>query len=196
MIEYLKIVLGVVIFGIQHSGLSAYPIKYRIIDRWSKRVYSLIFNLTSILSLAASFLLIGFWDWLYFITSPESIQLPLAILGSILILLGLIIAGKASQVISVSTVADMRTDRKPQLVTGGIYSRIRHPLYLATILLFLGLICLYPFPQVAVFSGSMIGYILVGSYLEERKLVLQYGQEYLDYRKKAGFILPRLRKPE
>ena len=98
----------------------------------------------------------------------------------------------ASRVISVSTVADMRTDRKAELVTTGIYSRVRHPLYLATVLVLIALALVYPFPRVTVFALCLMFYTLVGAYFEERKLVLHYGDEYRKYRKTAGFILPKL----
>jgi protein-S-isoprenylcysteine O-methyltransferase Ste14 len=96
-------------------------------------------------------------------------------------------------VISVSTVADMRTDRKAELVTDGIYSRIRHPLYLATILVLLAVILIYPFPIVAVFSLCLMTYTMIGAYFEERKLVRHYGDQYLQYKKNAGFMLPKIR---
>ncbi len=196
MLQYLMILVGVAVFGLQHSGLSALRVKDWIIDRWGKTGYAQIYKITSVLALLFSFLSMGFWDWFYFLTSPEHVQPALFLLGWGLIALGLFLASKASQVISVSTVADMRTDRKPELVTAGIYSRTRHPLYLATIILVFGMALVYPFPNVIVYSLSLGAYVLIGTFLEERKLVLQYGQAYQDYRKKTGFILPRLRKPE
>ena len=194
MVEQLLIIVSVLLFGLQHSGLSALRVKGRIIDRWGKVGYARLFNGSSILTVALAFFSMNFWGWLYFLTNPEAVQPVLLFPGVILIALGLIVSTKASQAISVSTVADMRTDRKPQLVTDGIYSRIRHPLYLATILLLLGMAAVYPFTNVLVFALSLIGYVLVGAWLEERKLLLQYGQEYLEYRKKAGFMVPVLRR--
>jgi len=194
LVEQLLIIVSVLLFGLQHSGLSALRVKGRIIDRWGKVGYARLFNGSSILTVALAFFSMNFWGWLYFLTNPEAVQPVLLFPGVILIALGLIVSTKASQAISVSTVADMRTDRRPQLVTDGIYSRIRHPLYLATILLLLGMAAVYPFANVLVFALSLIGYVLVGAWLEERKLVLQYGQEYLEYRKKAGFMVPVLRR--
>ena len=86
----------------------------------------------------------------------------------------------------------MRKDRKPELISAGIYSRVRHPLYLATILTFGAMALIYPFPVVIVFALSMIAYTIIGAYFEERKLVMQYGDEYNEYKKQAGFILPWL----
>jgi len=194
LVEQLLIIVSVLLFGLQHSGLSALRVKGRIIDRWGKVGYARLFNGSSILTVALAFFSMNFWGWLYFLTNPEAVQPVLLFPGVILIALGLIVSTKASQAISVSTVADMRTDRRPQLVTDGIYSRIRHPLYLATILLLLGMAAVYPFTNVLVFALSLIGYVLVGAWLEERKLLLQYGQEYLEYRKKAGFMVPVLRR--
>jgi protein-S-isoprenylcysteine O-methyltransferase Ste14 len=194
--EQLLILFGVFVFGLQHSGLSTLKVKEKIINRWGKVGYAQLFNGTSILALALAFLTMNFWGWFYFVTDPELVQPVLFLSGAVMIAMGLIVSAKASQVISVSTVADMRTDRKPELVTDGIYSRIRHPLYLATILLLLGMAAVYPFTNVLVFALSLSAYVLVGAWLEERKLVLHYGQEYLEYRKIAGFILPGPRRHE
>ncbi|MCK5266117.1 MAG: isoprenylcysteine carboxylmethyltransferase family protein [Candidatus Thorarchaeota archaeon] len=191
MIEYVIVVLTSSLFGMQHSGLSSLRVKERIIDKWGKEGYARIFNFTSILTLLIAFLSMNFWNWLYFITDPSQIQsLPFG-LGILFAIAGIAVAAKASQVISVSTVSDMRTDRKPELITGGLYAQIRHPLYLATILIFGAMALIYPFPVVIVFALSMIAYTIIGAYFEERKLVLQYGDEYNEYKKQAGFILPR-----
>jgi len=192
LIEYALIILASSIFGIQHSGVSSLSVKSWIIDKWGKKGYARLFNTTSVLTLLLAFLSMNFWNWLYFLTEPALIQPILLIIGILLFVSGAIIAMQASKVISVSTVADMRTDRRPELVTDGIYARVRHPLYLATIMVFGAMAFLYPFPVVIVFALSMIVYTIMGALLEERKLLLHYGQEYRDYKKKAGFILPRL----
>ncbi len=191
LIEYVVIILASTLFGLQHSGLSSLRIKERIIDRWGKNGYGNIFTATSVLTLLLAFLSMNFWDWLYFITEPMLVQPILFIIGILLGVSGVVVAMKASAVISVSTVADMRTDRKAELVTDGIYARVRHPLYLATVLVFGAMAFLYPFLVVIVFASSMILYTMIGAYFEEQKLMTHYGQEYTDYKKQAGFILPR-----
>lgn len=192
MFEYLYIILASTLFGLQHSGMSALRIKGKIIDKWGKNGYSRIFTTSSVITLLIAFLSMGFWDWVYFIVNPNLIQpLPFG-LGVLLGIIGVVIALMASRVISVSTVADMRTDRKAMLVTDGIYARIRHPLYLATVLVLLAMALIYPFMPVIVFSLCMILYTMIGAYFEEQKLVLHYGDEYLEYKKQAGFILPRI----
>ena len=193
MLEYVIVILASSLFGLQHSGLSSLRVKEILIDRWGKEGYARIFNTTSMLTLLIAFLSMNFWDWIYFITQPALIQPLLIILGILLGLGGAVVAMMASRVISVSTVADMRTDRKAELITDGIYFRVRHPLYLATVLVFSALALIYPFPAVIVFSLCMISYTMIGAYFEERKLVKHYGDEYLEYKRTAGFILPKLR---
>ncbi|MFW9787041.1 MAG: methyltransferase family protein [Candidatus Thorarchaeota archaeon] len=193
MIEYIIVVLACSLFGLQHSGLSAWRIKTGIIKRWGKTGYARIFTITSIFTLLIAFLSMNFRNWFYFILAPATINLALLMFGVISGVLGAVLAVMASRVISVSTVADMQPDRKAELITSGLYSRIRHPLYLAVFLLFGALALIYPFPVVIVFSLSMISYTIIGAYLEEKKLIKYYGDEYLEYKKKTGFILPKLR---
>lgn len=192
MIEYVYIIIASTLFGLQHSGLSALRVKGRIIKRWGKRMNARIYSITSVVTLLIAFLSMNFRGWLYFITQPSQINLPLFLLGIISGVGGVILASIASKVISVSTVADMQPERKAELVTDGPYSRIRHPLYLAVFLIFSALALIYPFPVVIVFSLSMICYTVIGAFLEERKLVRYYGDEYLEYKKKAGFIFPKI----
>ena len=196
MIEYVIVIVMSSMFGLQHSGISSLQVKERIIDRWGKRGYANIFNITSAVTLFAAFLSMNFWNWLYFIFDPAMVQ-PLLFITGILAMIGsIVISIKASKVISVSTVADMRTDRKPELITGGLYARIRHPLYLATILGFGAVGLIYPFPTVIVFALSMILYTMIGAFFEERKLIRHYGDEYRNYKKHAGFILPKISSSE
>jgi protein-S-isoprenylcysteine O-methyltransferase Ste14 len=192
MIEHLVVILASTIFGIQHSGVSSLSVKTKIIHRWGKETYSSLFSITSVVSLVLAFLSMNYWDWFYFITNPSLIQPFLIIPGIILLIGGILIATKASSVISVSTVADMRTDRKPELVTDGLYSRIRHPLYLATIMVFGSIGLIYPVPIVFTFVLCMITYTMIGAYFEERKLIVQYGDAYREYKKRVGFILPKI----
>ena len=122
MLNIILTFVMVCLFGIQHSGLSSRKVKNRIIDNWGKQGYSRLFTVTSVLALGLAFLTIPLEIWLYPLTTLPSIFLA----GGILVVLGGIITYFVSKVIDVSTVADMRTDRKPELITTRIYSRIRH----------------------------------------------------------------------
>jgi protein-S-isoprenylcysteine O-methyltransferase Ste14 len=73
--------------------------------------------------------------------------------------------------------------------TSGILSIIRHPWYSATILLvWAGSAELYV-------SSSLVNviltvYIFIGTILEERKLIVEYGEKYQEYRKSVSMLFP------
>jgi protein-S-isoprenylcysteine O-methyltransferase Ste14 len=76
------------------------------------------------------------------------------------------------------------------LTTTGAYGIARHPLYLT------GLLILWCFPILTTgtlaFDAAITLYILIGSELEERRLIVQFGEEYLRYRKKVARLIPFL----
>ncbi len=74
-----------------------------------------------------------------------------------------------------------------KLDTTGILSKTRHPWYLAAILL----IWSRGFDISIVFTNIVLTiYLSVGTILEERKLLIEYGQEYRDYQKNVSMLFP------
>jgi protein-S-isoprenylcysteine O-methyltransferase Ste14 len=178
-------------FGLQHSGISSNRVKTRLINKCGKKSYSGIFTMTSLIMLWIAIQSLHYTEWLNFLNRDPSLNLSLFLPGLLLIIIGVIIGIFASKIISLSTVADMRSDRQEKLETGGIYGKIRHPLYLSSIMVFIGLAFVYPVSRIILFSITFCIYILIGGYLEEKKLIQHYGQEYLEYRKKVGFLIPK-----
>ena len=84
-----------------------------------------------------------------------------------------------------------RPPRRAPLRTDGILGVIRHPWYTATLLLLaFGL----PYTDVNLaWRGVLAAYVLVGTELEERKLLAEFGEEYAAYRRRVGRFVPRLR---
>lgn len=79
-----------------------------------------------------------------------------------------------------------------RLVTWGPYRYVRHPSYLGYFLIFLGLFSLWPhlltlFPLIAV-----PGYIRV-TLEEERLLLRRFGDQFLEYQRRTGLFIPKLR---
>jgi protein-S-isoprenylcysteine O-methyltransferase Ste14 len=75
-----------------------------------------------------------------------------------------------------------------RLVISGIYRFTRHPLYLFSIL-FLWCKPTMPLPWF-VFSSVATLYFLVGSLLEEKKMVQLYGNQYREYQKTVSWLIP------
>ena len=80
-----------------------------------------------------------------------------------------------------------------ELVTRGLYSLVRHPMYLASLLV----IWLSPGMSLntLVLFVLMSLYFFVGSVHEERLLVAQFGEEYEAYRARVPRIIPWLKLP-
>lgn len=73
------------------------------------------------------------------------------------------------------------------LDTSGILSVVRHPWYTGGILI----IWARPLDLGAILTNIVItAYFVVGAHLEERKLGVQFGQEYIDYQKRVSMFLP------
>lgn len=101
--------------------------------------------------------------------------------------------------------------RQTKIITTGFYSVVRHPQYLGIIIMTLGIsiMCFEWKGSLGIFikyvlgTGYLIledvwiawliqalGYILL-AHFEERHLLREYGEEYLQYRQKVPFMLPR-----
>ncbi|HEC34500.1 MAG TPA: DUF1295 domain-containing protein [Chloroflexi bacterium] len=83
--------------------------------------------------------------------------------------------------------------QKSNLVTTGIYSRVRHPMYLSNILLALGWALLFRGIHALLCVPIWILCYGVLIFFEEKGLEEEYGEEYQEYRRKVPWrIVPRL----
>jgi len=74
-----------------------------------------------------------------------------------------------------------------ELDTSGVLGITRHPWYLATLLL----IWARQLDASAMFVNVILtAYLIVGTYLEEKKLVREFGEKYLIYQKRVSMLIP------
>jgi protein-S-isoprenylcysteine O-methyltransferase Ste14 len=76
------------------------------------------------------------------------------------------------------------------LVKQGLNAWVRHPLYLGTLFLLLGFFLFSPSYKNLLFVVISILYLIIGSLLEEQKLLKQYGKEYAEYRESVNMLIP------
>ena len=86
--------------------------------------------------------------------------------------------------------AEGLTDK--ELVTTGVYGIVRHPLYVAGIIIFTFS------PRITV-NGLTISvladlYFLFGMFIEERRFLKIFGDQYREYMKKVPMMVPRLKR--
>ena len=83
---------------------------------------------------------------------------------------------------------------KPGVIRKGVFSIVRHPIYLAEILLYLGLLMLN---MSLAATGAWIVAIIFLHYIsryEERLLLERFGEEYEQYMQKVPMWIPRVRR--
>lgn len=76
----------------------------------------------------------------------------------------------------------------------GILQHVRHPIYSGTILIVIGFFLFNPSMATLISVSCVLVYLPVGIYLEERKLIKQFGDQYVSYKKEVPSIFPRFKK--
>lgn len=74
-----------------------------------------------------------------------------------------------------------------QLVTRGLYSRIRNPMYVFSTLMILGVVIAYQHPIFLLFPAALIGLQITRARIEARVLEDAFGDEYRSYRSRTWF---------
>ena len=81
---------------------------------------------------------------------------------------------------------------KMELKIEGILKYVRHPVYAGLILVITGFFLFLPNLPTLISCLCMLGYLPVGIWLEEKKLMAAFGEKYMNYRKNVPSIIPRL----
>lgn len=192
---YALVAFGWVAFYILHSVLASFTIKNLAAKHLGKAypAYRLTYNLFNLL--------------LFVFLVYQQQQLPVILLfepthtmaygGWILLVTGFVIGFFSFSKYSLKEFSGWQqiTQSKQQqlnLNTGGLNKYVRHPLYLATILLLLGYWLLKPHASATIFVSISFVYLYVGTRLEEQKLINQFGKTYLNYMQTTPMFFPRL----
>lgn len=181
-------------FGLQHSGMARRAFKRRITRVIPEGLERSTYVLASSLAVLALCLL---WQpvpvMLWRLTAPLAVGCL-----TVLAAAGLLLAGKASFAIDHFALFGLRQSGVvhgpgPQgFVTPGAYGRVRHPIYLGTLVL------LWAVPVMTLghlaFSAGLTAYTVIGARLEERDLLVTFGDTYRRYRDTVPMLIPRLRR--
>lgn len=82
----------------------------------------------------------------------------------------------------------IKRERKKSLITRGPYAIVRHPLYLAGILV---LITNMKMAQLDLLATLLIsGYFVIGAFIEEKRFLSVYGEEYGKYKQQVSMFIP------
>jgi protein-S-isoprenylcysteine O-methyltransferase Ste14 len=112
----------------------------------------------------------------------------IGLLGSIA---GLVVELRAKVELGDSYSADARVWNEQQLVTRGLYGLVRHPIYLGSIALWLGIgLGVASWSALAIIVGTLVPALYWRSRLEERLLRERFGRQYAAYRSRVPMLSP------
>lgn len=193
----LVLIIAIMVWGFVHSLLATVATKAHVrqllgpgVDRWYRLAYNLIGILTFLPILGLLALYPG--ETLYVIPTPWSyLTLAGQLLAIVALLIGLLQTGVWS-FLGFEQLMVKSTDSTPRMVTSGLYRWVRHPLYTA------GLVFIWLTPlmtvNLLVLNLGLTIYLVVGALYEERKLVREYGNQYLRYQEQVPMLVPYIGK--
>ncbi|MDO9536802.1 MAG: isoprenylcysteine carboxylmethyltransferase family protein [Thermoplasmata archaeon] len=80
-----------------------------------------------------------------------------------------------------------------ELVTNGPFKYVRHPMYVAIYIMLSGVGLLFFSLAWFVIMAIFIPIWYIDSRIEERQMIGLHGRDYLDYKKRTGMFVPRVR---
>lgn len=193
MDELLLIFAGWLAYGLLHSLLASSRVKAMLKPALEKTglSYRLYFTFFAVLSPIP----LLWFQWksesVYIWPNPYILRLA----GGMLAGLGLAVLRKAFSVYDSHLFFGLSKDEEhsEEFKKDGLLRVVRHPLYLATLMIFWGWFLFNNSWQNLAFCTANTLYIFIGIAWEEKKLIGQYGQKYLDYKASTPMIFPRWR---
>ena len=117
------------------------------------------------------------------------------VMGVVVMLAGLRLFWRSHADLGESWSVTLELNADHRLVTEGVYRDVRHPMYASFLVLGLGQALLVA-NWIAGLSGLAATALLMAVRLprEEAMMIDRFGDQYRDYRRRAGAVLPRLRR--
>lgn len=190
MTKIIWLILGWILYLTFHSLLADTEVKRKVKVVLGKhfKYYRLIYVVISI----AGLLILLFYN--ASIASSDFIDRTgwVRYLSLMLAAFGVIIIKIAFRSYPFSSFVGLTPESPQPLITSGLHSSVRHPIYTGTVLIVMGYWLFSPDLPTSASVACIIIYLPIGIYLEEKKLIMEYGELYLDYKKKVPAIFPRL----
>ncbi|MFO0837928.1 MAG: NnrU family protein [Phycisphaerae bacterium] len=180
------------VFVLQHTIMARPAFK-----RWWTRIVPRAAERSTFVLLASASLGLVFWQWRPLPQTIWSVERPAAYLLDALALAGWAVMFASSFAISHFDLFGLRQAwlrfrntpyRALNFRVTGLYRIVRHPLMLGLLIAFwsapvmsLGRLC---------FALLCTGYILFGTWMEERDLIAEHGERYLQYRRRVRGLVP------
>lgn len=169
-----------------HSGLATERVKNFL--PWPPKVFRFVYVLVATVGLLALLFFNAYVPSTLMIERSSATRY----LGLLLATMGLLIWRAAFKNYRISEFLGLREEPKTFFQTG-ILGKVRHPIYSGLILVVLGFVVFDVRWPSLVSAACIFSYLPLGIFWEEKKLVAQFGQEYLEYQKRVPAIIPKWR---
>ena len=183
-------------FCVLHSVLADTGVKRKLTattPRFSKN-YRFFYTIFAFVSL---FVVVYYQLYL---TTPYmySVSMATEFIGAVLALvgIGIMLICIKKYFLSLSGIKSLFAEQiiNNQLRIDGIHRFVRHPLYLGTFIFIWGFWIFYPILSLFISNVIITIYTIIGIRLEEKKLIEEFGESYVGYRKKVPMLFPLLKK--
>jgi len=198
MYSVVIIVLAVGIWGAIHSVLASLTVKRMLENKFGilyHQYYRLVYVIFSALSFLGVLAAVIFLPDKHFYTIP----LPWIIITGIIQMAGALLVMNSLYQTGMMVFLGVSQAAKPGMenstvpfVTDGAFHYIRHPIYSGSFLI----IWLLPYmsQNILAFNVAATAYIFIGVIFEERKLEIEFGEQYREYRKRTPKFIPFLKR--
>jgi len=191
MADYGLLILGWIIYFAIHSVLAADVVKNFFRDLLQSRFlfYRIFYSLISTAGLLGLLFLNAKTSGLLLLNSQGLVRY----LSLMLSTFGVIIVSRAFKEHDVASFIGLRQE-EIKFSRSGILNYVRHPIYSGTILIVIGFFLFTPTTSTLISVLCIFVYLPIGIHLEEQKLIRQFGEEYIRYKREVPSLIPKVFK--
>lgn len=187
---YLVLVFSWSAYFVLHSLMAITPIKAFLKKKMHAQFhfYRLAYNLIATVGLLGLLVLNGSIPAVPFFDRNSVVLYTSLMLSTF----GVFIISAAFRQYKVSAFLGFREEDSDTFSTHGILNKVRHPIYSGTILIVIGFFLYIPNLPTLISVICIFVYLVIGIYLEEKKLIQKFGDTYLAYKKRVPMLAPRI----
>ncbi len=152
--------------------------------KWYRSVYSLVAFVT-----LGLLLFYQFSHRSYLLFRPERELIIAALLFSV-VGVGVMLVSGRKYLVAISGIGAVTQQEVHKLEQDGLHRLVRHPIYSGTLLMIWSLFFIFPLLSNGIACAVITTYTLAGILLEERKLILEFGDSYVQYAKRTPRLIP------
>jgi len=117
----------------------------------------------------------------------------LSVAGLCLLYLGILVTFWARYALGTNWSGRITLKENHELIKRGPYRFVRHPIYMGLILALLGTVLVFDDLLFVLVFATVVWGLAIKARIEESYMLEQFGSRYEEYRRRTGFLTPRLR---